>query len=118
MVSFGAQHLFDIPVPGDYDGIGRTELAVFRPSTAQWFILNPDGSQRVVNFGAAHLFDLPAPGDYFHHGITEPAIFRPSTGQWITPSRGFAYGAQGLFDLPVETSIASLVALGKVKPRR
>jgi len=30
------ENWFDVPAPGDYDGSGHTELAVFRPSTAQW----------------------------------------------------------------------------------
>ena len=30
----------DIPVPGDYLGNGRTQLAVFRPSSMEWFTLD------------------------------------------------------------------------------
>jgi hypothetical protein len=31
--------LGDIAVPGDYDGDGMVDPAVYRPSTGQWFIL-------------------------------------------------------------------------------
>ena len=30
----------DIPAPADYDGIGRDEFAIYRPTTGQFFILN------------------------------------------------------------------------------
>ena len=28
----------DFPVPGDYDGNGTIDLAVFRPATNTWFV--------------------------------------------------------------------------------
>ena len=31
--------LEDQPLPGDYDGDGRTDIAVYRPATGRWFVL-------------------------------------------------------------------------------
>src|SRR5207302_2617628 len=67
--------LGDVPVPGDYDGTGHLELAVYRPTTAQWFILGPRGG-RAVSFGAPNL-DMPVPGDYDGDGKTDMAVYRP-----------------------------------------
>ena len=32
----------DMPVPGDYDGDGMTDLAVYRPATGEWFVAAVD----------------------------------------------------------------------------
>ena len=63
----------DIPVPGDYDGNGTTDIAVFR--SGQWYI---QGHGPASSLGPAG--DIPVPGDYDGNGTTDIAVFR--SGQW------------------------------------
>jgi len=71
----------------DFDGDGKSDLSVFRPSSGQWFIIpssNP-GTSIVRSWGLNG--DIPVPGDYDGDGITDMAVWRPSSGQWfIIPS--------------------------------
>lgn len=71
------------PPPTDADGDGRTDLAVYRPSTSEWRILNSGGN---LTTHTAQGWGLPGdilePGDYDGDGRLDLAIYRPSSAQW------------------------------------
>ncbi len=41
----------DVPVPGDYDGDGKTDLGVWRPATGVWFIFKSTGGTLTIQWG-------------------------------------------------------------------
>jgi FG-GAP-like repeat len=100
----------DIPVQGDYDGDGQTDMAVWRPTTGEWFRQKINGCLAtycdLTTFPLGTSGDRPIPGDYEGDGKTDVAIFRPSTGAWyITKSSDNfsfyvrSFGASG--DIPI-----------------
>ncbi|MBV9959779.1 MAG: S8 family serine peptidase [Acidobacteria bacterium] len=80
-----SQQLFglatDAPVPGDYNGDGISEIAVFRGSEGAWYISQGSAQSFTrIPWGAAG--DVPVPGDYDGDAKTDVAVWRPSTGTW------------------------------------
>jgi hypothetical protein len=91
----------DYPV-ADFDGDGRTDISVFRPTDGGWYSQqSTDGAFRAQFFGAVG--DVPVAADYDGDGLSDIAVFR--SGIWYISNssngafRAVAFGAAG--DVPV-----------------
>jgi hypothetical protein len=91
-------------VPFDFDGDGKSDIGIFRPSVGEWWIYrSSNGTTFAAQFGAST--DKIVPADYTGDGKVDIAIFRPATGEWfVVRSDDFSFysgpfGSNG--DIPV-----------------
>lgn len=97
---FGDAPAASSDAPFDFDGDGRTDVSVYRPSDGAWYILrSSDNTFLGLSFGLAN--DEIVPADYDGDEKTDAAVFRD--GQWFVngSTSGFAAYSWGLAgDIP------------------
>ena len=67
--------------PFDYDGDGRADISVFRPSSNVWYQL-VGANYQFTSRSYGSNGDIIVPADFDGDGKTDFAVFRPSTGDW------------------------------------
>ena len=76
---WGSSAAGDKPVPGDYDGDGKSDFCVFRALVGTWFIIkSSNNAEEHYYFGADG--DIPVAADFDGDGKTDAAIYRSSGG--------------------------------------
>lgn len=75
----------DLPVVGDWNNDGIDTIAVFRPSTGQFFATNSLVANPPVDFTVTfgQNGDLPVAGDWNGDGVDTMGVYSPGTGQFF-----------------------------------
>ena len=85
----------------DFDGDGRSDISVFRPSDSVWYLNQSTNGFSATQFGLST--DKITPADFDGDGKTDIAVYRDGVWYWLNSSNGnfnaFQFGLAD--DIPV-----------------
>jgi uncharacterized repeat protein (TIGR03803 family) len=122
--------LVDMSFTADFDGDGKSDLVVYRPSTGEWYVRYSSSGYSYANatsfqWGVAG--DIPLVADFDGDGKTDLVVYRPITAVWYvryssshyTSWASFQWGVAG--DIPLVADFdgdgkTDLACTGQVRP--
>jgi uncharacterized delta-60 repeat protein len=97
-----ARFLLQPDTPFDYDGDGRSDISVFRPSDRIWYLNQSTNGFSATQFGLST--DKITPADFDGDGKTDISVYRDGTWYWLASSTNYSFNARQFgiaSDIPV-----------------
>jgi subtilisin-like proprotein convertase family protein len=95
--------------PGDFDGDGKTDTAIYDQTSSQFFVLLSGGSALTPQFGNPAHVNIPVAGDFNGDGKDDTAIYDQTSSQYyvlfsgVTPPNGLSkqFGNPAHINIPI-----------------